>query len=199
METYKQDIKEKAREEIWKHAIRSLTSNRNESKVISEDYIRDAWDYINFKCQYTKDYFATQEIDVQYLNDWVDFSERLYNSKRASDLKVVYLCGPEPENDLNVMIKYGIKIENVWAIESKENIYKRAIESVRERYINLKIFHGNIKDFFEIYNYKFDIIYLDFISPIFSKDNAPFNVIHNLFDDGKLKRFRNFDNKLSSS
>ena len=186
MYTYKQEIKEEARELIWKHAIRSLTENRNRNLVIGENYVRDVWDYLLYKCEYTKNVFKNKACDIAQLNNWINFSRSTYGIKAPEELKIVYLCGPEPENDLEVMLKQGIRIENVWAIESEEKSYKQAIESVRNRYHNLKIFHGNISDFFDVYSQVFDIIYLDFISPIFSDKGTPYNVMHKIFDKNIL-------------
>lgn len=184
MHTYTQAVKEQSRKEIWRHAIRSLTTKRKQVQIIQEDIVRDAWDYVVNKSKYTKNYFESLDIDI--LNSWVSYSEQIYGSRRADELSIVYLCGPEPENDLDIMVSLGVKIENVWAIESETESYKSAINHARVKYPNLKIFHGDIKDFFEIYNYEFDIIYLDFVSPVFAKEKSPVNVIHSIFDEGNL-------------
>lgn len=186
MYTYKQDIKEKAREEIWKHAIRTLTVNRSSNLVINENYIRDAWEHVLYKCEYTKDFFKARNPNIEILNNWVHHSKCVYGNKNPEDLKIVYLCGPEPENDLNDILKQGVRIENVWAVEAEKELYKKAIQNVRNIYPSLKIFHGKINDFFDLYNQVFDIIYLDFVSPIFSNSGTPFSVIHKIIDGNIL-------------
>lgn len=35
----------------------------------------------------------------------MQFCNSLYREKTAADLRVVYLCGPDPENDLKIMLK----------------------------------------------------------------------------------------------
>ncbi|MCD6184208.1 MAG: hypothetical protein J7K84_00230 [Deltaproteobacteria bacterium] len=40
------------------------------------------------------------------------------NQKKPENLKVAYLSGPNPENDLRVFCEAGILPENIWAFES---------------------------------------------------------------------------------
>ncbi|MGO4695295.1 hypothetical protein AB4Z50_13555 [Paenibacillus sp. 2TAB26] len=183
VETYKQDIKERSREMIWEHAVYSLTSNRSNNRVLKEEYIRNLWNYIFYKCKYTKNYFLTYQPDVSILNSWCDFANNTYGFKKASDLKVVYLCGPEPENDLHILLRLGVRIENIWAIEADKGYFNTAIENIRNNYPILKVFHGSIETFFKIYPMSFDIIYLDFTAPLFSKEKKPFSTIHTIFDN----------------
>lgn len=182
METYKQDIKERSREKIWEHAVYSLTSNRSNNRVLKEEYIRNLWNYIFYKCKYTKDYFEYYQPDISILNSWCDFADNTYGFKKASDLRVAYLCGPEPENDLQILLRLGVRIENIWAIEADKKYFNAAINSIRSKYPILKVFHGSIDAFLKIYPMPFDIIYLDFTASLFSKEKKPLSTIHSIFD-----------------
>ena len=187
METYKQDVKEQSRELIWQHAVCSLTSNRNSTRILTDDYIKNLWDYIFGKSKYTNRFFKNKPLpDIGFLNSWHSFAHNIYGCKEPSDLRIAYLCGPEPENDLNILLRLGLRIENIWAIESDKNTFITALENVKLQYPTLKIFHGSIDDFFGVYKLQFDIIYLDFTAPIFSKEAKPFLTIHKIFDDQVL-------------
>jgi len=65
-------------------------------------------------------------------------------------------------------LKLGVKIENIWAVEKGDDSYKKALTVAKEKFSNLKIFHGEINDLIKVYKISFDIIYLDFTVPIFS-------------------------------
>lgn len=187
METYKQDVKEQSRELVWQHAVYSLTTNRGNVRILTDEYIRNLWNYIFYKNKYTKPFFMNKPSpNINLLNSWCDFANHTYSLKKSSDLRIAYLCGPEPENDLNILLRLGIRVENIWAIESDKKAFGIALENVRMRYPTLKIFNGSIDEFFAVYKFQFDIIYLDFTAPIFSRESKPFLTIHNIFDNQVL-------------
>jgi len=101
-------------------------------------------------------------------------------------LKVVYLSGPEPKNDLEILLRLGVSIENIWAIKADKKYFKTAIDNVRYNYPTLKVFHGSIDAFFKIHPLSFEILYLDFTAPLFSKEKKPFLTLHNIFDNQVL-------------
>ncbi|HDX6448656.1 TPA: hypothetical protein RPM92_004568, partial [Escherichia coli] len=112
MVTYKQDVKEKSRIEIWTKAIRKLTIDRDNQRILRPNYIRRLWDYA------FDEILPNEEPDESIIDSWTIFSNSMYESKQPQQLKIAYFCGPEPENDLEVMISLGVQISNVWAIES---------------------------------------------------------------------------------
>ncbi len=155
--------------------------------MLKEEYIRNLWDYIFYKCKYTRSFFQQQrQPNIYFLNSWCDFANNTYGNKNACDLRVAYLCGPEPENDVEVLLRLGVHIENIWAVEADKGCFNTAINRVRNKYPTLKVFHGSIDGFFKIYPLSFDIIYLDFTAPLFSKDKKPFLTMHNIFDSQVL-------------
>ncbi|HEC0404305.1 TPA: hypothetical protein R1R37_005206, partial [Klebsiella aerogenes] len=107
--------------------------------------------------------------------------------KNPNQLKIAYFCGPEPENDLDILIKLGVKVENVWAIEADKKTYQKAIESVRIKYPTLKIFNGDISDLVKAISFKFDIIYLDFTAPLISSKSKPLLKINSIFEHHALE------------
>ena len=182
MVTYKQQLKEDARVRIWKRAIDGLTINRPKSALLNENIIREMRRYIFKKSGYTIGIF---DEDKSIINGFSDFLNQVNSVKKANELKIIYFCGPEPENDLDVMLDYGIKIENVWALEQDKKLYGEAVKKAKEKYPTLKVYSQKFKDFCESFpNHRFDIIYLDFTQSLFSIDNA--STIHYVFDYGML-------------
>lgn len=180
MFTYTQDIKEKSRIKIWNEAIKKLTVDRDEQRILKTNYIRGLWDYA------FDEILPTKNPDDKFIESWINFSNNLYDNKQPQQLKIAYFCGPEPENDLEIMIKLGVQIENVWAIESNKEIYLSALKKAKAKYPFLKIFNGAISDLIKITSFKFDIIYLDFTAPLFSKESKPLLTINSIFESNSF-------------
>ncbi|MDH4867442.1 hypothetical protein SBO82_10740 [Alcaligenes nematophilus] len=180
MTTYKQETKEKSRIEIWTKAIKKLTTDRNSQRILNPNYIRRLWDYAFDEC------LLKIKPDENYIDSWTTFSNNLYSEKKPQNLKIAYFCGPEPENDLEIMIELGVQIENVWAIESNKEIYTTALSKIQKKHPTLKIFKGQISDLVKITSFKFDIIYLDFTAPLFSKESKPLLTINSIFESSSF-------------
>lgn len=188
MVTYKQEKKEEARKEIWEKSISTLTFEREKKTLINESVIRKMWRYTFKESEMTKRLSNSFEIDTDVLNNFCDFINRINPKKRPQELRIIYFCGPEPENDLEIMLDLGIKIENVWAIEQDYELYNEAIKSVKKKFPTLKIYQLKFKQFCESFpKQKFDLIYLDFTSSLFSTDNA--KTVHFVFDYDMLENF----------
>lgn len=181
--TYKQAVKEKSRIEIWLNAIKKLTIERENQRILQPNYIRRLWDYAfdEILCKHIK-----RNPDEKFIDAWTNFSNNSYETRQPQQLKVAYFCGPEPENDLAIMVDLGIQIENVWAIESDKNTYHSALREAKEKYSTLKIFNGTISDLLKITSFKFDIIYLDFTASLFSKQSKPLLTINSVFENDSL-------------
>jgi protein-L-isoaspartate O-methyltransferase len=79
---------------------------------------------------------------------------------------VLYLCGPEPRNDLEVLLRLGVDPQNVWAIESDKILYDAAVKQLVEDEFYIRVHHGSLETFFEITNEIFDIVYIDACGPL---------------------------------
>lgn len=170
MHTYTQPAKNKARSIAIKSAIKILTSQRNSSTLVRRSYVRDVRDHI-CNSDNVYDIYEAGKLSDDSINRWENFYDSILQKKKASQLKVAYLSGPNPENDLEIFCSLGILPENIWAFESDGNTYSEAVSSaLTSEYPFIKIMNVKIESFLEISQQKFDIIYLDFCGPLPNKD-----------------------------
>lgn len=119
--TYKQEIKGHSRSALWEHAVRSLTSRRESSRILTPTYLQTVWGYAwNEVLGKVMDLASHRAAIDKYFDNWLSYSESIYSTKSPSDLRVAYFSGPEPENDLAELLNLGIRIENVWAFEADQ-------------------------------------------------------------------------------
>lgn len=152
--SYDQPEKERSRELVWNHAVETLTSKRNDNRILNLSYMEHLWLY----CQQTLD----EKLDIETFIKWKEFAEICYGNRHPEELKVAFFCGPEPENDVRHLLQLGIRIENIYAFEYDKDIFKAAVESLHDSYPLLKIYRGKLEKYAELQNVKFDIVYLDF-------------------------------------
>lgn len=158
--TYKQTVKDKSRRCIWEHAVASLTSKRSESRVLDKTYLNKLSRFIESISERRIDPL----VELSY-HQYVDVS---YGQKAPEQLKIAFFCGPEPENDVEALLSLGLKLENMFAFEKKEENFEQAVTALRGKYPQLKIYNGKIDDFVLMHNTVFDIIYLDFTETLLS-------------------------------
>jgi hypothetical protein len=104
------------------------------------------------------------------INRWENFYSSTTQSRKPENLKVAYLAGPNPENDFQALMDFGILPENVWAFETDSSTYEDAVWStLNSEFPFLKLIKGNIGQFFAASPQKFDIIYLDLCGPLPSR------------------------------
>jgi hypothetical protein len=191
-ETYNQEIKKQSRERLIKHAIAALTTDRHNSFLVTKDHFEKITDHFNsmmhraigpeyfdFHNKYNWQFFGGKE-------SWYRFYDSLCARKTAAELKVLYLSGPEPLNDIDVLCNHGIGLENIWAIESEKEDYQSALEALIAARIHIKIHRGKLDEFFELVSHEFDIVYYDACSPIFSPKGSPTEVLKQLFINKRL-------------
>lgn len=174
--TYKQKIKEKSREIIWNHAVSSLTDCRYKALILNENYLKKLRRHIYAKTGYL--------INERIFNDYLSFSHSIYGKKRPCDLNVAFFCGPEPENDIRILQRLGVRLERMYAFEYDNKCFKTAVASIEKEYPQVKIFNGKIETFTESHNTTFDIIYLDFTSSLFEA----FQTIGKVLDNNALSQ-----------
>lgn len=192
--TYKQEIKNISREKLIKHAISYLTEKRTDSYLVSKEHLENITEHFKLMLSHTR---AWHDLDIKDKNlynwlywggkaSWMEFYDTICKSKSANELKVLYLSGPEPYNDIDVLCNNGIRLENIWAIESDKSTYNKAVQSLIEAGIQIKIHRGSLAEFFELTNHEFDIIYYDACSPLLSPQQSPLEILKQIFLNKRL-------------
>lgn len=170
--TYTQDIKNKARSMMLKHAVRSLTIDRSFSSCVDNYYVRNIHGYFLSLAE-GHDYDEGCKIDLDYIIEWERQWTVQNGSRKAEELTVCYLSGPEPKNDFNELISLGILPQNIWAFEINRGIYTQAIDSFgTSSFKQPKIVKMSIEKFFEFTPKKFDIVYIDACGALISDKHA---------------------------
>lgn len=170
METYKQKVKNRVRNEALTSAIRALTTKRTCSTIASPTQLHDVAMGILREYPKNKVVYSLKDDTVKR---WEKFYRASIGSKKRTELRIAYLCGPEPNNDLEVMLKSGVLPENIWAFENDSNCFKRAKQEIlSSKYPYLKIVKRSIKEFFQTTSIVFDIVYLDFCSTLIDEKNV---------------------------
>jgi|WetSurMetagenome_2_1015567.scaffolds.fasta_scaffold123276_2 hypothetical protein len=180
---YRNPIKQRVRERILSHAVQSLTHDRQQSAVVRRDELSHVVDYA---LNIFRDDAITSDTAREY-REWDSFSETRMVPKGAADLKVLYLCGPEPMNDLKILMAYGISPHNVWAIESHEGEVKEALEELRHSNTALKVHHGSLSEFFEHYPDTFDLVYDDACATFLEGKPNTLEAVLKLFEFNRLE------------
>jgi hypothetical protein len=184
---YNQESKIKCRELIIGEAVKSLTKERQSSYVISENNFYKI--LLHFKGLFYQFIEKHEPSSIEgfekHFNstkkEWDKHFDNYNNNKKASALKVLYLSGPEPKNDIEEFLKHGILLSNIWAIESDKNTYEFALQNLIDTGYYIKLHKGTLKDFFEQTNHEFDIIYFDACSPIVSPKHDPVDTLKEIF------------------
>jgi hypothetical protein len=86
------------------------------------------------------------------------------------------------------LLNLGILEENIWVVELDDSTYLTAMEIIKHVYPAIKTFRTKIDNLFEVLKTKFDIVYLDYTAPFFSKSQAPYKTTmelykYNIIDD----------------
>lgn len=182
---YQESEKQIARDKALKFAISTLTKNRNKSSIARKSYVRDVKNYIQIN-ESIHDKKISSLLTDEEIKRWESFYESIIKRKKPSELRVAYLSGPNPENDIEVLVANGVLPENIWAFESDNKTYSQAIISVLEsKFPFVKIYRGKIENYLKILPFKFDIIYLDFCSTLASSNTL--SVVRDIFFYQKLE------------
>ena len=181
---YQEKEKQLVRNEALKFGITTLTKNRYKSSIARKTYVRDIKEFLQTKgTAYDKE--ISSLLTNHEISRWESFYESIIRKKKPSELRVAYLSGPNPENDIEVLVENGVLPENIWAFESDNKAYSKAIVSaLNSHFPFVKIYKGRIENYLKILPFKFDIIYLDFCSTIGS--DKTMSVIRDIFYYQKL-------------
>lgn len=170
MKSYTESEKNMARALVIDHAIKILTKKRLESTLTRRSYVRDVRDHL---VQHGNPYdkHIAYQLSDQTIERWESFYDSIVQTRSSANLKIAYLSGPNPENDLRVFSQAGVLPENIWAFESENSTYSDAVVSaLNSEFPFIKIINGGLDNFIEASPQKFDVIYLDFCGPLPSRN-----------------------------
>ena len=176
------------RSKLIEHAVRCLTTERSNSVCVKRDHVARVWKQLHESGEAYK-YFTEEEREEieREIGNWERFHDRQVQKREPSALRVCYLCGDNPINDLDVLRDNGVTCHNVWAIEKDSKKFEKARNAMKNSKVrNVKLLKGDILKFLKILPGQFDIIYLDFCGPLPSKRQETLKIIGNVFLHDKL-------------
>ena len=179
-ETYTQWEKQKTRSKVLGHAVKSLTSKRKSSALVTID----RFDLLLQYCTKQFRKFLREDLReplAEVQKSWNSSQASRIGKRDASELRVLFLCGPEPLNDLKELMDLGISRQNVWAIESNHRAYQAAAAQLREVGLPIKLHQGSLSEFLEVVPEQFDIVYFDACGPLFGGKPKTSAVLRELF------------------
>ncbi|QHB73135.1 class I SAM-dependent methyltransferase [Stenotrophomonas sp. 364] len=187
MSTYKQPTKHAARTEALTHAVELLTARREQCAIVPSEYVSRIVTELADPSRHPSDHSASAMIDVQDIESWRAFRQSSVGTKRAEDITVAYLAGPEPTNDLHTLIMLGVRPENIWAFEIEQDVFASAREDVeRSQLRGVKLMNVSIEDYFLATPRRFDIIYFDACGPLPSHTAKTVQTLVNIFRHSAL-------------
>lgn len=182
---YRNPTKNALRTTVLSESVAALTSGRDATAVHQPEEVSAVIKYSLAALGDTGCARLGEKTWREYAQ-WCELHESRTSHKRACDLKVVYLCGPEPLNDFEVLVTLGINPHNIWAIESDRESFNRAREQISNANIPLKIHFGSIDEFFRIAIEQFDIAYIDGTRPLLSTGPRTLNPVIEILRSGRL-------------
>ena len=170
---YNQFEKSKVRHISISKAVDMLTTKRYESTCVKRDYVRNIYDYYTITTDDSNNNSEAKEIDIHYIKEWEKLHDSCVGLKRAEELVVCYLCGPEPNNDFEEFVTKGVLPQNIWAFELDRKVYSEALGTLENGvYPQPRIISQNIETFMKDTPKQFDIIYIDACGSIPSSRHA---------------------------
>lgn len=158
--SYGQKVKIQARRLALKRAVKLVTSRRDACAIVPADHVRHVWRSKGASSSY--DSAAVAAIRKKDVRNWEGYRRDAIGRRKPGEITVAYLAGPEPENDLDELLRLGVRPENIWAFESHKRDAKLGHERLADRAIRgVKFLEIDIEDFFIGSSRRFDIIYID--------------------------------------
>ena len=166
--SYCQPVKINCRWRLIEHAVKHLTEERDTSVCVRQNHVKKVWSQLQETGE-ALNYFSDEERQniEKEISEWEHFHRSQVQTREASDLRVCYLAGENPINDLEVLVNLGILPQNVWAIEKDAEKFEIAREFIRRsNFHKVRLFKGDILDFLKRFGGQFDIIYFDTCSTL---------------------------------
>ncbi|MCI0536568.1 MAG: hypothetical protein L0Z50_15215 [Verrucomicrobiales bacterium] len=183
-QTYGQPEKKETRQRVIAHAVANLSKKRSSSPVVTIEGFERMMDYC-LRCL-EKSGVNIRDAVRPHLEDWLALHHSRVGKKKAEDLNVLFLAGPDPIPDLMAFKRCGVSFHNIWAIERDEDTFAIAVETLGREGLNLKLHNGNLQDFFSIVPQQFDIVYLDFCGSLFGGRPGTIHVLRELLVSQRL-------------
>lgn len=170
---YDQFIKHADRHLCIKRAVELLTQFREDCCCVPRNYVRNIYDHFTLTEDDSRNKEEASKIKIGDIINWEKLHDSCMGTKKASELCVCYLSGPQPTNDFHEFIELGVLPQNIWALEMEDNIYKTAVEEVSSSQAPMpRIINQKLENFMRETPKKFDIIYVDACGSIPSKSHA---------------------------
>ncbi len=186
---YNQVVKKVCRNKLITHAVRCLTTERDKSVCVQGYHVVNVWKELQETGE-VKEYLSLEERrDIaSEIEKWQRLHKSRVGIKEPADLRVCYLGGDNPTNDLKVLIENGVLTENVWAIEKDTATFKKGKESVNRYpdFMNVHLIKADIQQFLINFQEKFDIIYYDACGSLPSAKQNTLKFIGTVFLHNKL-------------
>lgn len=183
--SYHQPEKDAVRQRVIAHAVESLTVERASSPVVTAQVFDRTMDYC---VRYLHEHCDAdlREAVKFVVEDWHSLHQSRVGTRTPQDLNVLFLAGPDPLPDLMAFKRAGVPFTNIWAIESNDNAFAKAISVLGREGLSLKIHNGKLQHFFSIVPQQFDIIYFDSCSQLFGGKPNTIQVLRELFVNQRL-------------
>ena len=159
---YIEKSKKASRLKLIEHAVRCLTTERNTSVCVKRDHVARVWKQLHESGEannFTEEERNDIEEEIGY---WEHFHDNQIQTRRPSDLRVCYLAGDNPMDDLDNLVTNGVLCQNVWAVEKDSKKLKKVWNAIKNsRLRKVKLFSGGVLTFLKDFPGQFDIIYFD--------------------------------------
>ena len=170
--SYDQPTKNEARREALSHAVELVTTRREDAAIVSADHPERIRDHLLNSTTH-RDSDAARSCSADDLESWRSFRLNSIGTRTRAEITVAYLAGPEPRNDLLVLLELGVRPENIWAFEIDKKAADVGLEELRDlRARGIKFMPVGVEDFFIGTPRRFDVIYFDACAPFPSKDSV---------------------------
>ncbi len=185
---YNQEVKKHCRTRLIQHAVKSLTTDRSTSVCVKRDHVRRVWQQLHETEEAQKCFqpHLRKKIEDE-IEKWEMFHDSQVQARKPSDLRVCFLCGDNPINDLEVFVENGVLCQNVWAIEKDSKVLEEAWQNVAKSNMrNIRLFKGDLLTCLKDLEGQFDIIYFDACGTLPSAKQNTLKTIGYIFLYNKL-------------
>ncbi|WP_095088943.1 hypothetical protein [Mesorhizobium sophorae] len=185
--SYQQPTKEAARRKAISRAVKLVTTRRANAAVVPADHITRIRTHL-LTSDAVGDFDVAMACDTADIKSWRRFRSSVIGTRKASEISVAYLAGPEPSNDLQVFLECGVRPENIWAFEDEKKTFASGLGNLRQTALlrGVKFVPISIEDYFTGTPRRFDVIYLDACGPLPSQDQKTTRLLANLFRHSAL-------------